>query len=59
MAIGNDQFAQFAFKATTYKWMRREIVGRGLDRGHGTLCGSGILVAQELKGAVDMIQRPL
>jgi hypothetical protein len=39
--------------------MRGEIVDGGLDRGDGTVRGIGVFVAQELKGALDVIERPL
>jgi hypothetical protein len=56
MAIGNDQFAQFSFYTTAYERMGGEVVDGGLDRGHGTVCGVRVFVAQELKSTLDVIE---
>jgi hypothetical protein len=59
MAIGNNQFTQFPLDAAAYERMRGEVVNRGLDRYHCALRGNWIFVAQELKGALDVIESAL
>lgn len=58
VAVRNDQFAQFPLNPTPDQRVRREAVDRRLDRRNRAQRCIWILVAQKLKGALDMLKRP-
>jgi len=59
MAIGNNQFAQFAFDPPAYHRVCGEVVDRGLDGRDGIQRGLCVFVTEELEGALDVIESPL
>jgi hypothetical protein len=57
LAVGNNQLAQFALDAPADKRVRRQIIDGRLNCCYGVQSGRWVLVAQELKRALDMLKR--
>lgn len=56
LPVGDDQFPQLSFDSSADERMRGQILDRRTNRGDGVKRRVRILVAQELKGALDVIQ---
>lgn len=56
--VGNDQLPQFAFESAANKRMCAKIVDGRLNRRHCLQRCRWILVTQELKRTLDLLERP-